>query len=339
MLLTPDQARRAYTHAADNGYAILAVNADSPAAVRDALDAAAACAAPIIIETSLWQLTGRSYGAGDARLGLARYLTELALLADDPAYAPVPVLFHTDHIKGPVTRELLTSAAAGIELRLAGQALTLRPSSISLDSSELDESENIALLTAIAAAADAAGAAVTLEMEAGVDDGVTALDVTERLVAALEAAAPSKLALWAPGVGTVHGFSDTGFPSFSPAAIAAHQQRASELCGRTIGLALHGSSGLDDDALRAAVANGVAKVNWSSESLLIRSQGARAYYAEHGDQLERGQPRFKTTAMDTGLQTFVGERYRPAVEARIRLLGGAGQATAILSPEACHVSA
>lgn len=336
MLLTPDQTRHAYAHAATNGYAILAVNADSPAAVRDALDAAAACAAPIIIETSLWQLTGRSYGAGDARLGLARYLSELALLADDPTYAAVPVLFHTDHIKGPPTRELLTAAAAGIELHLAGQAVTLRPSSISLDSSELNESENVALLAAIAQAAAAAGAAVTLEMEAGVDDGVTGLDVTERLVAALEVAAPGTLALWAPGVGTVHGFSDAGFPSFSPAAIAAHHRRASKLCGRTIGLALHGSSGLDDDALRAAVANGVAKVNWSSESLLIRSQAARAYYAERGDHLERGQPRFKPTAMDTGLQDAIGHRYRPAVEARIRLLGGAGQASTILAREACH---
>src|SRR6185369_6679997 len=60
----------------DSGYGIelsrRAVNADSHAAITDCLEAARECGAPIIIETSLWQLTGRSFGGGDAILGLAR---------------------------------------------------------------------------------------------------------------------------------------------------------------------------------------------------------------------------------------------------------------------------
>ena len=336
MLLTPAQARTAYAHAATHGYAILAVNADSPAAVRDVLDAAATCAAPVVIETSRWQLEGRSYGAGDARLGLARYLVEIALLADHPTYARVPVLFHTDHIKGPGTRDLLTVAAAGLVLDLAEQTLVLRPSSISLDSSELDAAANVELLAAIAAAGDAAGATPTLEMESGVDDGVTDPAVTRRLLDALESAAPGALALWAPGVGTVHGFTARGFPAFSIDAIATQRRLADERCGRPIGLALHGSSGLDDDALRAAVSAGVAKGNWSSDSLLLRSQAGRAYYAAHGHRLERGAAGFKAAAMDTGLQDFVSARYRAAVATRIRLLGGAGHAAAILDREVSH---
>ncbi|HRX54445.1 MAG TPA: class II fructose-bisphosphate aldolase, partial [Verrucomicrobiales bacterium] len=79
MLLTPDQTRHLYEHAALHHYAVLAVNADSPAAVTDCLIAAAECGAPLVIETSLWQLTGHSYGAGDACLGLDRYLAELRL--------------------------------------------------------------------------------------------------------------------------------------------------------------------------------------------------------------------------------------------------------------------
>lgn len=54
MLLSPEQTRALYQHAATTRYAVLAVNADSPAAIVDCLIAARECDAPIIIETSLW---------------------------------------------------------------------------------------------------------------------------------------------------------------------------------------------------------------------------------------------------------------------------------------------
>ena len=73
---------------------------------------------------------------------------------------------------------------------------------------------------------------------------------------------------------------------------------------------------------------GVTKVNWSSESLLLRSQAARRYYAEYGPDLEPGQPRFKAAAMDTGLQNFISESYIPKVAERIRTLGGENRAVA-----------
>ena len=106
MLLDPVQARQLYQHAVSRRYAILAINADSHAAVTDCLDAAAACYAPVIIEASLWQLTGCSYGAGDPILGLDRYLADLRALADSSRFAEVPVIFHTDHTKGPALRAL-----------------------------------------------------------------------------------------------------------------------------------------------------------------------------------------------------------------------------------------
>src|SRR5690242_18051880 len=102
MLLNPTQARHLLAHALENRYAILAVNADSPAAINDCLEAARRCSAPITIEASLWQLTGHSFGMGDPLLGMARYLSHLEVLANSERYRAVPVLFHTDHIKGPV---------------------------------------------------------------------------------------------------------------------------------------------------------------------------------------------------------------------------------------------
>ena len=200
----------------------------------------------------------------------------------------------------------------------------LRPSTISLDSSELTEDENIAHIAALCAAAREAGVPVTLEMEAGVDNGVSPLDVADRLLGAVEAAHPGNIYLWAPGVGTQHGFSEKGYP-FSPDAVARHRERATEICGRPIGLALHGSSGLPESALREGVAAGVVKVNWSSESLLIRSQAARDFYAVHTAELEKSHAQWKATAMDNGVQSFIAGRYVPRVAERIRILGGEGR--------------
>lgn len=326
MLLDPHQSRLALRTALEHRFALLAVNADSPSAVYDVLEAARRCDAPVIIETSLWQLQGRSFGAGDAALGLARYLADLAVLAGSERFAGVPVLFHTDHVKGPVTVPLLTAAVRGLAIDFGGRTALLAPSTVSLDSSELSEEENLRILRLLADAAEEAGRPLTLEVEAGVDDGITPLETARDLIGGIERTHPGRVWLWAPGVGTRHGLDGGEMPAFDPRAVASHRELAGDLTGRPIGIALHGSSGLPETALGEAVAAGVTKVNWSSESLLLRAQAARDYYRGQGDQLEKGRPRFKTTAMDNGLQSFIAERYLPAVEARIRILGGAGRA-------------
>lgn len=317
MLTSAIQARALLEGAARERFAILAVNADSHAAVTDCLEAARECDAPIIIETSLWQLTGCSYGNGDPILGLARYLSDLSALATSERYFNVPVIFHTDHIKGPETMRILSAAIRGVPQRA---------STISLDSSELSEPENIEAICQLCEIAKEAEVPLTLEMEAGVDAGVTEIEVANRLLVAVESRHPGILALWAPGVGTQHGLSDQGYP-FSAEAVARHHQRASEICGRPIGLALHGSSGLKESDLRAGVAAGVTKVNWSSESLLIRSRAAQEYYATHAAELEKTHPKWKATAMDHGVQSYVSKRYVPKVTERIRILGGEGKST------------
>lgn len=310
MLLNPENTRNLFRHAVENHYAILAVNADSPAAIMDCLLAAASCDAPIIVETSLWQLTGQSFGAGDPLLGIDRYLADLDVLAGSERFRNVPIVYHTDHIKGPETLNILRYAMG------AGA------SSISLDSSDLSEEENISHMSLLCDYAAEQGLPATLEMEAGVDDGVTDLAETKSLFGKVETGHPGYLALWAPGVGTKHGLEDV--VGFSPDAVKAHQEAATDLAGRPIGIALHGSSGLSDEQLKAAVAAGVAKVNWSSESLLIRSQALREYYSTHADKLDKGHAEFKVSAMDNGAQCFVSKLYQPKVRSRIETLGGAG---------------
>src|SRR6187402_3484514 len=117
MLLDPIQARSLLRSGVEQKFAILAVNADSHAAITDCLEAARECDAPLIIETSFWQLTGRSFGAGDPILGLTRYLADLTALGASDRYRGIPVIFHTDHIKGPDTLRILTAAIRGVPQR------------------------------------------------------------------------------------------------------------------------------------------------------------------------------------------------------------------------------
>jgi fructose-bisphosphate aldolase, class II len=329
MLLNALQSRTVLAHALQHQYAILAINADSPAAINDGLEAALQADAPVIIETSLWQLMGHSFGMGDAWLGMKRFITQLEVMTQTERYARIPVLYHTDHIKGPTALPLLQDAVRGLEVTLGGASVQLSPTMISLDSSELSEAENIGAIFELCAAAAVTDRPVTLEMEAGVDDGLTPLDVTERLLGGVESKAPGFVYLWAPGVGTQHGLGDQS--AFDANTVAQHQRLASELTGRPIGIALHGSSGLSEHALREAVAAGAVKVNWSSESLLIRSGAALEFYQTHTAQLEQTHKDWKNTAMDNGLQSFVSSAYIPKVVERITLLGGAGHASR-LSP-------
>ncbi|MBA3937580.1 MAG: class II fructose-bisphosphate aldolase [Planctomycetes bacterium] len=333
MLLDPLQARAVYDLAARERFAILAVNADSPACIVDVLEAARLAQAPVIVETSLWQLKGHSFGAGDALRGLARYLADISVLAEDPAYADVPVIFHTDHIKGPETVRIISAAISGLPLRNQGSTAILRASSISLDASELSEEQNIDTLAALIRHAQAHGVPVTCEMEAGVDDGITETAVIARLVGGLERRHPGHLALFAPGIGSQHGFSAGGFPTFSPAAVGRAKQIIEEICGRPMGVALHGSTGLGEEQIRAAVAAGVTKVNWSSESLLVRATAARGYWRDHGEDIDPQQRAFKATAMDNGVQSAVSQAYVPVVRARMAAVGATAR-----GPQCLHAA-
>lgn len=322
MFVDPLQARVLFQIALKQRFALLAVNADSPAAITDVLEAALECRAPVMIEASLWQLRGRSFGPGDPTIGMMRYLVEVAALAGSDRYRDIPVLFHTDHIKGPETLPLLKAAIGGLETGIGG--IGLSPSTVSLDSSELTPEQNIGSILELCRHSRGCGRPVTLEMEAGVDDGVTSEALASSLLNAVECQFPGFVYLWAPGVGTRHGLGEQD--AFSPAAVARQHRLASEIAERPVGIALHGSSGLSPDALRSAVEAGVCKVNWSSESLWIRSRAAEEYYAEHSAALVKGHPAWKATAMDHGLQSFVAARYQPVVAERIRLLGAEGRA-------------
>ncbi len=327
MLCDPLQSRKVLQHALENRYAILAINADSHAAINDCLEAALSVDAPVIIETSLWQLKGHSFGGGDAVLGVSRYIANLAVLANSTKFRNIPVIYHTDHIKGPETMTILGAAINGIPLEAFGQSLILRASTVSLDASSFTHDETIKHICSLCELAKQAGVPVTLEMEDAVDEGITSDEVATKLLQSVEKRYPNHIYLWAPGVGTKHGFGED--MNFSYKTIENQISLTKKVTGREIGIALHGSSGLTSDDLSDASKAGVIKVNWSTESLLIRSTAARSYYQQMEKQFDKKSPVWKETVMDNGVNGFVANEYIPKVVDRMKILGGAGKASVI----------
>ncbi len=328
MLLDPLQSRVLLNHALENRYAILAVNADSHAAITDCLEAALQVDAPVIIETSLWQLEGYSFGAGDPITGVARYLADLAVMANSKKYENIPVIYHTDHIKGAQTFSILEAAIKGIRFQFHDNSSTLKASTISLDASSFTHEETIHHISHLCEFAEKNNVPVTLEMEDAVDEGITSAEVAELLLGTIEQRYPGQIFLWAPGTGTKHGFGIN--MDFSLKTIEQHILLTKQITGREIGIALHGSTGLRNHDLSEASKAGVIKVNWSTESLYIRSNAAKEYYKVMEDQLDKSHKEWKNTAMDNGVQRFVSAAYIPKVQERMLILGGEGKAGAAM---------
>jgi fructose/tagatose bisphosphate aldolase len=118
--------------------------------------------------------------------------------------------------------------------------------------------------------------------------------------------------------------------SFTPTTIETHRKLTKEITGREIGIALHGSTGLKNEDLTAAARAGVVKVNWSTESLLIRSEAARAYYSQ-SENFDGKHAEWKNTVMDNGVSSYVSGQYIPKVIARMNVLGGNGMAKSLSS--------
>jgi fructose/tagatose bisphosphate aldolase len=118
--------------------------------------------------------------------------------------------------------------------------------------------------------------------------------------------------------------------NFSPKTIEQQLLLTKKITGREIGIALHGSTGLNDTDLREAAKAGVIKVNWSTESLFIRSNAARRYYEEQKEKLDKKHREWKNTVMDNGVNKYIAAEYLPRVIHRMKVLGGEGRASSAM---------
>jgi len=326
MLLNPKQSRVVYEAAFKNHFALLAVNADSSAAITDCLEAARICQSPVIIETSLWQLQGHSFGAGNPITGLARYIAQIAVLAADPRYADIPVILHADHISGPDTFRILEAAIQGIPMPLGESSHRLHASSISVDPSILSTDENIAMISHLCEVAEHSKNELTLEVGATEHTHITPLNEAVHLLSSVEKMQPGYVALWSPSLGARQRLGLPRSINFSSQSVREHCSIACQSTGRPTGIALHSAAGLSEKELHEAVHAGVVKVNWASESLRIRSSAAIEYYYAQSEVLKPGHHDFAMKAMDNGLQMWIAQAYVPKLCELIETLGARNQA-------------
>ena len=170
-----------------------------------------------------------------------------------------PIAVHLDH---------------AVSEALALEAIDLGFGSVMFDGATLPFAENVAATRRVVEAAHAAGVLVEAELgEIGGKDGAHAPGVrTDPLEAAQFADATGVDAL-AVAVGSSHAMTDR--TAVLDLELIARLHEAVD-----IPLVLHGSSGVDDENLRAAVAAGIAKVNIATQLTKQYTQAVRRALAD-----------------------------------------------------------
>ncbi|MEU0316297.1 class II fructose-bisphosphate aldolase [Nocardioides sp. NPDC006273] len=156
----------------------------------------------------------------------------------------MPISLHLDH---------------ATDERLVGIAVDLGFSSVMYDASQLDYEENLARTAAVARRCHDRGAHVEAELgEVGGKDGVHAPGVRTDPDEAAAFVASTGVDALAVAVGSSHKMT-TRDATLDEALIAALRRAVD------VPLVLHGSSGVSDEGLRAAVAAGMTKINVATQ--------------------------------------------------------------------------
>lgn len=157
--------------------------------------------------------------------------------------AQTEVLVHLDHID---------------DESLVDAGISLGVDSIMFDASRLPYSENVRATASVAARCHRSGIAVEAELgEIGGKDGVHAPTARTDPDAAAAYVSATGVDALAVAVGTSHAMWDR-MASVDRPLIARLAERV------PVPLVLHGSSGLPDEELRAAITAGIRKVNFST---------------------------------------------------------------------------
>ena len=263
------------------GYAVPAFNVFNLEMLQAAYRAAEAERSPVIVQVSPRSV---AYAGLGPLAALARALAQPLT---------VPVVLHLDH--GPGLVECQAALEAGF-------------TSVMYDGADLPYAENVRLTRQVVAAAHANHAAAEAELgqvgHAG-DDQLPA-HLTDPEEAARFVAETGVDAL-AVAIGTVHGMTETGAViDIDRIAALARQTDAA--------LVMHGSSGVDDETLRRAVAAGIRKVNLSTALQRVFMETLRRSAAAPGHE--------------TDARAVLGDARDAVIAAarhRIRLVGAAGR--------------
>jgi fructose-bisphosphate aldolase class II len=196
------------------------------------------------------------------RQGQVLPLARAAAVAAEQAI--VPVALHLDHVRSD---------------RLLGQAAEAGFSSVMYDASRLPYEANLAATRSAVERAHAQGLWIEAELgEIGGKDAHVAGARTDPAEARAFVAASGVDAL-AVAVGSVHAMT-------ARTAALDHGLIGRLGAALDVPLVLHGSSGVPDHELRAAVAGGIAKVNIGTALNQAMTGAVRAHLAAHPDVVD-----------------------------------------------------
>jgi fructose-bisphosphate aldolase, class II len=292
VLPSPEQYAAMLDGAAAGGYAFPAINVTSSQTLNAAIRGFAEAGSDGIVQATVG---GARYLSGTADDGLTGALALAALGHGLAARAPVAIALHTDHCPPEhVDGFLRPLLAASRERRLRGERPLFH--SHMFDGSTLALDENLRLSAELLEQCRALD--VVLEIECGVvggeEDGIGGDDVaSERLyttpedllaVAGALGTGERGRYLLAATFGNVHGLYAPGHVQLRPEILADGQDALAKAHpGARFLYVFHGSSGSSPQDLRAAVANGVVKVNLDSEAQYAFTRAAAGHMFSHYD--------------------------------------------------------
>ncbi len=265
--------------ARDEGYAVGLFDAHSYEGITAILTAAVDQRSPVIIAP---QVNPRGPAADLIR----------GLVAD----MPVPVAIELDH---------------GRSFELVMECIRGGFTDVMIDASTLPYDGNVALTKQVVAAAHAVGMGVEAEI-GHVGRGTAYDDVAARTATftnpedAARFVADTEVDVLAVAIGSAHGMYK-GTPELDLERL--RQIRAAV----DVPLVLHGGSGLSDDDFRAAIANGIAKIN-------IYTNMAMAAVDAMRESLKDPEARYRQ------VQQAAGEAIKGVVEHCMRVFGSSGKA-------------
>lgn len=273
-------------HAEAGGYAVGAFNCNNMEIVQAIIAAATNEKAPVIVQAS----QGAIKYAG---LNFIVAMTRLA--AED---SPVPVALHLDH---------------GTSFEQAVQCIHSGFTSVMIDGSKHPLAENIALTNRVLEVARAVGVSVEGELGkiGGTEDDIYVHEKEAMFTdpaEAVEFVAATGVDALAVAIGTAHG-QYKGEPKLDLERLAEIRKLVK------IPIVLHGSSGVPDDAIRAAVERGVRKINIDTNVREAFMEGVKETLAAKPNEID---PR--------KVLGPAKERMTALVQEKIRLFGASGQA-------------
>jgi fructose-bisphosphate aldolase, class II len=292
MLPSPEQYAAMLDGAAAGGYAFPAINVTSSQTLNAAIRGFADAGSDGIVQATVG---GARYLSGPADDGFAGAVALAALGHELAARAPVAIALHTDHCPPEQADAFLRPLLAASQERRARGEQPLFHSHM-FDGSTLALDENLRVSAELLEECRALD--IVLEIECGVvggeEDGIGGEGVaSDRLyttpedllsVAAALGTGERGRYLLAATFGNVHGLYAPGHVQLRPEILADGQEALSGAHpGARFLYVFHGSSGSTPDELRAAVANGVVKVNLDSEAQYAFTRAAAGHMFSHYD--------------------------------------------------------